>query len=102
LFEKTLRFCASGEQLTFEGLFFSGVFDEPMITAGLDGRKGDLGQTEGSKQRKQQPDVECFLESEFHGDPLITRKRPLMVAQFLKDTIFIGTSSGWISVWQVL
>jgi hypothetical protein len=35
LFEETLRFCASGEQLTLKGLFFSSVFDEPAIAAGL-------------------------------------------------------------------
>jgi hypothetical protein len=41
LFEETLRFCASGEQLALKGLFFSSVFDEPAITAGLNGWEGD-------------------------------------------------------------
>jgi hypothetical protein len=75
LLEKTLRFYASGEQLTLKGLFFSCVFDEPTITAGLDAWEGDLGRTERSKQRKQQPDAKHFLE--FHGEPhLIKRERP--------------------------
>ncbi len=43
LFEETLRFCASSEQLTLKGLFFSSVFDEPAITAGLNSWEGDLG-----------------------------------------------------------
>jgi hypothetical protein len=43
LFEKTLRFRASGEQLTLKGLFFSVVFDESAIAAGLNGWEGDLG-----------------------------------------------------------
>jgi hypothetical protein len=53
LFEETLRFCASCEQLTLKGLFFSDVFDEPAIAARLDAWKGDLGRTEGRKRSKQ-------------------------------------------------
>ncbi len=47
LFEQTLRFCATCEQLSLKGLFFSDVFDEPAIAACLDAWKGDLGRTEG-------------------------------------------------------
>jgi hypothetical protein len=43
LLQETLRFCASCEQLTLKGLFFSSVFDEPAITAALNGWEGDLG-----------------------------------------------------------
>ena len=43
LFQETLRFCASSEQLTLKGLFFSSVFDKPAITAALNGWEGDLG-----------------------------------------------------------
>src|SRR5271166_2247216 len=63
LLKKTLRFLASGEQLTLQRFFSSGVFDEPAITAGLNGRKRNLGRGEGGKQGKQQPDAERFRKS---------------------------------------
>src|SRR6266851_4157134 len=62
LFEETLRFGASCEQLTLKRLFFSDVFDEPAIAARLDAWKGELGRTEGRKRSKQGPDDEHFVK----------------------------------------